>query len=149
MQYLQVSGLPFHKFVIQKLVSDLQKGKLSPFALLSRERLSPSQETNDKQKKSNKPTMVSFDGEFSLECCCYTLRLLEDYLFPSPGEPGCKIWRRVRPVLRGWHPGVCVVWACLEGPIAFGCLLTQYIHHQILFVHFLLKKKKDKRAQLG
>ena len=70
MQYLQVSGLPFHKFVIQKFVSDLQKGKLSllPF-FLERDCL-PSQETNDKQKKSNKPTMVSFDGEFSLECCC-------------------------------------------------------------------------------
>lgn len=103
MQDLQVSFLPFHKFVIQKLVSDLQKGKLSLFALLSRERLSPSQETKKQMtnKKSNKPKMVSFDGEFSLECCCYTLILLEDYLFLSPGEPGCKIRRRMRPLFRG------------------------------------------------
>lgn len=62
MQYLQVSGLPFHKFVIQKLVSDLQKGKLSLFPLLSRERWSPSQET--KQQMNKQKIKQTHNGEF-------------------------------------------------------------------------------------
>lgn len=44
-------------------------------------------------------------------------------------------------------PCWCFAWACLEEQVAFGCLSTKDIHHQILFVDFQLIK--DKRAQLG